>query len=971
MQNYYQDNNIISKIKKDFELFPPYNYLKKELFLLSNESCFIDKSKKIINILLNNNYNDTNNSSSQKNRIINLKSGLFSFDSKKSLKNNSSSNKVNTADSTTSRNNTGLNKFINKTTINNNNLNEFKINYNNYLKSNKQETKIYSKKTIREKSFDDNPRYNKNTFPVLKDQNNYFILPNKKNQLTINGYDENNNIKNTDLQKSINQITISNLRKKAAKNFNRNKNKNYILLQKKTQSQDNIYKNNYFLREYKGFDKYDKDSGPELLNTSSHTITGIKYKSVCTKNNSLDNKPILKLYDTITKLNKYNARSIDSKNNKNNKKKIPIPNINISKCVTENNMENKNYLNSNRTHYSKNNRVYIHKKFTSVEDVKNNLSINQNLEINNSNNIISSLIKNSNNNEIYIKNNGQLNIGLELDNIACKLAIASSENSIELFKINSNYNIPTIIYFENSGGVQIGTSAEEFRLSKPSHTFYNLIKLLGVHCNEISGRTNLWSFKLYNDSQNNLPYVKIKTNSIDNNYKNYYIEDLLVIYLKKLFDLFFSKIIIDDDNNKNNTLYKYKILDINLIITVPNYYSYHQRNIINKIFEKILFPKNSNNNTEQIIRIYSNKYIVKLNNFKIENETNVPIFCLPNTNTDVLYTKPKNYLILKIDDSSINTSVISSMTFKNKPSLIEVKNINGKLFEKDDFIDNFIYDCLYDFNENIRKNCLNCPVSLAKLRKSFELVKNLFCTDIAQTEINISKIYGNIDLKMTINKSDYENSCMNIFKKIILLIKDTIKNSKIRTKDFNDIILIGDEIKNQRFKQLLISEIFNDNNEINKKILSSENQNEDLYIIIGSLLYSIKCDTNIKFPKIKLRQICISSFGVESLNGTMNFVIEKGNTIPIKVNKFIKVEKNNFNAVKINIYEGENIIAKNNKIVSNCCIDTNHFKDEKFEEKYIEILFQFCIGMDNKLNVFILDKNTYQRKFECVINDNY
>ena len=967
MKKYYEDDDIINKITKDFELFPPFNNLKRELFLLNNNNCFIDKSKKIISILLKNDYKDLNNSkSTQKQRIINLKNGIFSLCPKKNLKNSIFSNKTNTTDSTTSRNNTILNKLINKTMTDNNNniLNEFNIiNKNNFKPNEKEkESKIYSKKAIHGKSFENKLRRSKITFPSLKDQNNYSLLHDKRNQIILNCEDENNN-KNSKLQKSINKITINNLIKKIDRNSNCN-NKNYIIFQKRTQSEK-------YLHEYKNFDQSNEDSEPELLNTFSNKFTSIKYTPVRVKTNSLENKPMLKLYDTMTKINKYYSYSIDNKNIKNNKNQIYIPSNSINKSITENNITKKNFLNKSSIYNEKNKRIYIHKKFTSIENVKNNLSIKSNENNNSNTDIISSIIKNSNNDEIYIKNNEILNIGLELDNTACKLAIASSENNIKLFNINSNFSIPTIIYFDDSGMVQIGNSAEEFRISKPSQTFYNLVKLLGVHFDEISGRKNLWSFKLYNDSQNNLPYVKVKTNNNDNNFKNYYIEDLLVIYLKKLFDLFFSKIIIDCDNNTNNTFWEYKILDINLIITVPNYYSYFQRNILTKIFENIIFPKNTNNNSEQIIKIYSKKYIIQLNNIKIENATNLPIFCITNTNKDFYHIKPNNYLILSIDDSSINTSVISCVTNKNKPSLFEVKSINGILFDEDDFIDNFIYDCLYDFEESIRNNCLNSPVALAKLRKSFEIVKNLFFKNTIQTEININKIYGNVDLKMSINKSDYDNLFINIIKKIILFIKETIKNSQIKTKDFNDIILIGDVTKNQKFKELLISEIFNDNKNISKKILSLENKNENLYIIIGSLLHSIKCNINIKFPKIKLKEICVSSFGVESLKGAMNFVIERGNMIPIKTNKFIKIEKNNLSSVKINIYEGENVIAKNNKMISNCCLDINHFKDEKFEEGYIEILFQFCIGMDNKLSVFILDKNTYIRKFECIVNENY
>ena len=43
-----------------------------------------------------------------------------------------------------------------------------------------------------------------------------------------------------------------------------------------------------------------------------------------------------------------------------------------------------------------------------------------------------------------------------------------------------------------------------------------------------------------------------------------------------------------------------------------------------------------------------------------------------------------------------------------------------------------------------------------------------------QTEINIEKLYKNIDLKMALNKIDYERACNDQFQKIYELIRDLL-----------------------------------------------------------------------------------------------------------------------------------------------------------------------------------------------------
>ena len=134
-------------------------------------------------------------------------------------------------------------------------------------------------------------------------------------------------------------------------------------------------------------------------------------------------------------------------------------------------------------------------------------------------------------------------------------------------------------------------------------------------------------------------------------------------------------------------------------------------------------------------------------------------------------------------------------------------------------------------------------------------------------------------------------------------------------------------------------------------------------------------NNNMINPKYKLINLTQSSYGIETINGIMDIVIEKGSNIPIKFNKFIKVqipekiENNNY--ININIYEGENKFVKNNRLISSRYYSLKNFKNEKKDEKSIEILFQFFIDSKNNLNVYILDKDNFRKKIECLNNTNY
>jgi molecular chaperone DnaK (HSP70) len=284
---------------------------------------------------------------------------------------------------------------------------------------------------------------------------------------------------------------------------------------------------------------------------------------------------------------------------------------------------------------------------------------------------------------------------------------------------------------------------------------------------------------------------------------------------------------------------------------------------------------------------------------------------------------------------------------------------------------------LSNLKDKIKKSCLASPTSMAKLRRSLNIAKNSFNKDgISQIEVSINKLNDATDLKITINKKDYIKSCIGLFRKIIYLIKDVILKSNIDIKDINDIILIGDITQNIKLKNM-ISEIFKDNNKkIYNKLTNKINENGkniDNYTIKGAI---IQCfNDNMINPKYKLINITQSSFGIESINGIMDIVIEKGSNIPIKFNKFIKVQipekSENNNYININIYEGENKFVKNNRLISSRYYSLKNFKNEKKDEKSIEILFQFFIDSKNNLNVCVLDKDNFRKKIECLNNRNY
>ena len=780
--------------------------------------------------------------------------------------------------------------------------------------------------------------------------------------------------------------------------------------------------------------KYFIEGRKKYLNLKSHSIDtkNINKAILTNKNHTLNNCTNLTKNNNTSSLFKL-SRNINTKNKastmvnfyKPKKNNSVENNINNNKKVlnktfvnnTTNNSNVNNYYNKNSQIFNNkniDNNIYVHKKYVTLDISKtlssidsitssilssnstnkkikgdtNNIFLN---EINNNTNIYNkNMLKNKTYNRNKLKGN-KLYLGLELTDTVCKIGFYQTNinNNFEFSNSNNNYiSIPTIISFisnnSNKHNIKIGEDAEKYRISNASQTIFNILKLFGKNTNEIQGRKDLWPFNIYNDPKLNKPYIKIKCGNKyekKNKFIYYNFEEILSIYLKKVFEIFFNKLKYNNLENKENyynmNTNKYIDISIDINIGVPNYFNYLQRELLKNIISINIFQiKEINKNTN--LKMKSNtfgNYNIYLNDIKIDNISNLASFSFidKNINSNNNIQKfSKNNLILCIESGSVNISLIN-LSKNNNNYFIEIKSINNAEFGDEDILDNFIYDCLSDFEHKIKINCLNSPIALAKLRKLISNAKiNFDKEEINQTELNINKLYGSLDIKMTLNKSNYYKSCIGSFRKIIYLLKDIILNSNIEFKDINDIILIGHITQNMKLKSM-ISQLFKDNNkQIYNKLINKNNDNDNdikNYIIKGAIIQCFNNSMNI--PKYKLMNITQNSFGIESINGIMDIVIEKGSNIPIKLNKYIKIkkpDKNENNIVSINIYEGDNKYVQNNKLIANNLIDIKNFKYEKKDENSIEILFQFFIDSNNNLNVYILDKNNFRRKFECFGN---
>ena len=921
-------------------------------------------------------------------------------------------------------------KFNLKTNNENNN------NINNYLNSKinkKTFSNIYSINNKNDAIF----KY----IPKIKKQNRVYTVNspnNDKNLNTINSYNninENNKKKDIYWHKKLKSISISNY-------INQSLPIDYNTF-------NNDYENLVTLNNSAG--NYTNLIKPINLETIKNTYN----PNLDIKNNHLFNTNMTQIYSLNTlDINKTPSTFYSNKeakplilNNKRNHIK--------KKLLTKNSLSQSNYNAILETPVT----------FSSKLSSENNTLKKANEY--NSNNINDFNIEN---NKYLIDSNKNLYIGLELGNSECRIGILnqSNYNNIELFNLDFDNkeirnSIPTIISFDSkSNEIKIGNEAENNILNNPSQTIFNILKIIGKSYKQINNDIDLWPFKLYYNEDLCRPYVKINYNKQKN--RIFFFEDLLSIYLKKLFEIFFSKIKLSNNNNI--------IINLVLVVTVPNNYNYLQRKIIEKIFQTQVFPQNKedlvnnsiiyqnnniisniSNNNKKDINLYSG-YKIILKDIKIENGSSIAALSLfnnkiknkinidniineknenanenyKNTNNNNLInnkteniinnkiaeinkeffsTNPsinkdfkerdsntssngkqknnyKNILIINIDGGFTNISlgIISQnkpkeknnsnikntkIIKKNNFNVLEIKELSGNEFGEEDFIDIYINFCLKKFDDKIYKECLKSPNELARLRQSIITAKKYFNSSEKENSTTISLPHKLLDLKININQKDYEKSCQEMLTRIITMIKNILKKSKLTEKNIDIIILISSKNTSEKIYQILKK------NYMYSKIIYNNSFN---FISIGATMQAL--NNNIIKPFYKFIDITNMNFGIETLNGLMDIIIPKGIKIPVQQIKYVKIKNNENNDgesmnhlnkyLEINIFEGDNRFVKNNRLISCANIDKRNFKEEKKGDGYIELLVEFEINNYSNLSVYVLDVKTFQRRFECLTN---
>lgn len=258
----------------------------------------------------------------------------------------------------------------------------------------------------------------------------------------------------------------------------------------------------------------------------------------------------------------------------------------------------------------------------------------------------------------------------------------------------------------------------------------------------------------------------------------------------------------------------------------------------------------------------------------------------------------ENFIIFDFGGGTLDVSLVEA--FEN---MVEIQAVAG---------DNYLGG--KDFNEIIAENFYQengiTQVLLPKeeqgiiLKEAEELKKELTGKNAASRIVRIR----DTEYTMQMTNQKLIHISAELFKRMTQPLKKVINDGELDLEDLDKIILVGGSSKMPIIKQYIKS-LFN------VEVVLDENPDESVALGVG-MAAAIKERTG-DIKDMILADICPFSLGTELYDGTFSPVIERNETLPCSRTRYYVTVKNNQTELEFPIYQGENLMAKDNLLLGN------------------------------------------------------
>jgi len=313
----------------------------------------------------------------------------------------------------------------------------------------------------------------------------------------------------------------------------------------------------------------------------------------------------------------------------------------------------------------------------------------------------------------------------------------------------------------------------------------------------------------------------------------------------------------------------------------------------------------------------------------------------------------KNVLIFDLGGGTFDVSIL-----RIDDGMFEVKATGGDThLGGEDFDQDFVTFLAQELKRTTKGqvDITKDKKAMRRLKASAEKAKRDLSSNVV-TKVEV--MVDGEDYLLDASRAKFEEINKAWFEKTLDTVKQVLKDSKMETKDIDDLVLVGGSTRIPKIQQLL-QDFFG-----GRTLCKSINPDEAVAYgaaVQGAILGGVKSDVT---DSLLLVDVTPLSLGVETEGKHMSTIIPRNTSIPCKRTESYTTTEDFQTSIEIRIFEGERVCTDQNHLLGQ--FDINGVERAKKGVPQVEVTFS--LDSNGILSVTAKDRTTGATA-DCTISD--
>jgi molecular chaperone DnaK len=490
-------------------------------------------------------------------------------------------------------------------------------------------------------------------------------------------------------------------------------------------------------------------------------------------------------------------------------------------------------------------------------------------------------------------------IGIDLGTTNSCVAVLEGNEPVVIQNEEGRRTTPSIVAFLDNGERKIGDSAKRQAITNPTRTVMSIKRFMGMRYSETGNEKNKVSYKVVKGDND--------TVRVDIDGRMYSPQEISAMVLQKM------KKTAEDFLGHEVT---------EAVVTVPAYFNDSQRQ--------------------------ATKEAGEVAGLKIKRIINEP------TAAALAYGLDKRDQDMKIAVYDLGGGTFDISILEMGDGIFEVKSTNGDTHLGGDDFDHAIMDWMAgDFKSTEGIDLRKDPMALQRLKEAAEKAK-IELSSSASADINLPYITAvegvPKHLVTKLSRAKFEQLADDLVKRTLEPCAKALADAGYSKSEIDEVILVGGSTRIPKIQEAV--EAF-----FGKK--PNRGVNPDEVVALGaSIQGGVLSGDFTGGDGVLLLDVTPLSFGIETMGGIYDVVIEANTTIPSKKSKIYSTAADNQPSVEIHILQGERPMARDNRSIGRFILDGIPPAARGLPQ--VEVTFD--IDANGILNVSALEKNTGKKQ---------